>query len=116
MHAQEVDSDITFTADNASHIYLNGLRIGETWDWTKPFSINTNDSNDDNVELNSGTNVLAIAAWDGGQIAGINGEFVFEDGQRFGTSDVESWKVYNADIYPTPCNTNNAPKVADYYL
>ena len=102
--ADEPVAKIHFTADNASHVYLNGVRIGETWDWQKGFEIDTAGSD---VELKSGVNVLAIAAWDGGQVAGINGKFEMADGTTFGTSDIEGWKVYNADKNPDSCATNN---------
>ncbi|MCB4394064.1 hypothetical protein FZZ91_02965, partial [Synechococcus sp. HB1133] len=108
--ADEPVAKIHFTADNASHIYLNGERIGETWDWRQGFEIDTAGSD---VELKSGINVLAIAGWDGGQVAGINGEFEMADGTVFGTSNVEGWKVYNADINPTACKTNNGNEEAN---
>jgi Ca2+-binding RTX toxin-like protein len=92
---------IHFTADNASHLYLNGRRIGETWDWKRGFEIDVSDG----VRFREGMNVLAIAAWDGGQIAGINGRFEMPDGTTFGTSDVEEWKVWNADTNPDSCTT-----------
>ena len=102
--ADEPAAKIHFTADNASHIYLNGVRIGETWDWQRGFEIDTAGSD---VELKSGLNVLAIAAWDGGQVAGINGKFEMAGGSiTFGTS-TDGWKVYNADNNPDSCATNN---------
>tara|TARA_Y100001938_G_scaffold132437_1_gene190713 strand:+ start:216 stop:638 length:423 start_codon:yes stop_codon:yes gene_type:complete len=103
--ADEPAAKIHFTADNASHIYLNGVRIGETWDWRQGFKIDTAGSD---VELKSGVNVLAIAAWDGGQVAGINGKFEMADGTTFGASDIEGWRVYNADLKPTACKTDKS--------
>ena len=117
----EVDKDklkpgIYITADNGSHIYLNGKQLkfdlgnGETapgtWDWRQGFYRPLEE-----VVLKAGKNVLAIAAWDSEEIAGINSHFKFTaDGQNDGqkgieisTSDTDGWWVYNADTVKDPC-------------
>lgn len=98
---KEVDKNepgISFTADNGSHIYLNGeqLRDGYTWDWRIGFDIPL-----DEIVLKAGKNVLAIAGWDSEEIAGINGNFRFSDDVEIGTSS-EGWKVFNADWKQEP--------------
>ena len=95
------DPGIWFTADNGSHIYLNGKQLKVeledgstqpgTWDWREGFYLPLND-----IVLRAGKNVLSIAGWDSEEIAGINGNFKFSDDVEIGTS-TEGWKVYNAD-------------------
>ena len=54
--ADEPAANIHFTADNASHVYLNGVRIGETWDWRQGFEIDTAGS-DGLVEIRNSNNI-----------------------------------------------------------
>ena len=93
---QATAQKISFTADNASHIYINGIKIGGTWNWHDEFII-------EDFNLQQGDNILSIVAWDGESIAAINGLFEMPDGNKFGTSST-GWKVWNADKQPDNCN------------
>ena len=108
---EEVDKDepgIWFTADNGSHIYLNGEQLKfdlgneepapGTWDWRQGFYRSLDD-----VVLKAGKNVLAIAAWDSEEIAGINGQFKFSEDVIISTSTEDGWWVYNADTRKDAC-------------
>ena len=90
--AQEQNlSKFKFTADNQAQIFLNGELLGTTnQDWK-----NVNEAS--GTTFLEGINVLAIAAWDVGQIAGINGTFEFSGTEEpFGTSS-DGWLSYVAD-------------------
>ena len=93
---QATAQKISFTADNASHVYINGVKIGGTNNWHQEFIIN-------NFNLQQGDNILGIVAWDSESIAAINGLFEMPDGNKFGTSST-GWKVFNADKQPNNCN------------
>ena len=54
-----------------------------------------------------GENVLAITAWDSESIAAINGTFEMPDGTKFGTHDVNEWKVFKADVDLENCKNNS---------
>jgi regulation of enolase protein 1 (concanavalin A-like superfamily) len=76
-------ADITVTCDNGYDLYVNGALVGSdgTWEQAQTYQ---------DVALQSGTNVIALACTDTGGVAGLLGEFTV-DGQRTGTST--SWKV-----------------------
>ena len=87
--------------DNASQGFLTGEKIGASSNWKKdPVKIKNFDG------LREGDNVLAITAWDSDSIAAINGTFKMADGTSFGTSDVDQWKVFQADVDLEDCNNS----------
>ena len=94
---------ITFTADNAAEIFINGESLGQTNNWQNPFTFSVEDLN-----LQQGTNVIGIAAWDSEGIAAMSGEFVMPDGTEFGTSD-PGWLAFPADQIPRDDNGANNP-------
>jgi autotransporter-associated beta strand protein len=104
--ADEAIGTITFTADNAASVYLNGEFLGHTDDWRQPYNFQ-------NLKLNQGKNVVAIAAWDSEGIAAMSGEFLMPDGTEFGTTDYEDWLVFPADKQPGPNNQANNPYSKD---
>ena len=101
--ADEATGVITFTADNAAQIFINGESLGQTNDWTQPFKFDVEDLN-----LQQGTNVIGIAAWDSEGIAAMSGEFVMPDSTEFGTSDA-GWLAFPADQNPRSNNSAGNP-------
>ena len=87
--------NISFTADNAAQVYLNGELLKDsnnnptTNDWTKPFKFT-------DLSLKQGENVIGIAAWDQEGIAAMSGQFVMPDGTKFGSTNYEAWLVFPA--------------------
>jgi hypothetical protein len=90
--------NLRITSDNAADIYLNGKFVASTNDWTKPYDFT-------GLDIQSGTNVLAILAYDVGGIAGLSGRFNVPTG-AFGTSNTSGWKVLNVD--PESLTDNSA--------
>ena len=76
--AEDTLVEITFTADNAAQIFLNGKSLGQVNDWKKPFEFQ-------GLDLRQGKNVIGIAAWDQECIAAMSGEFRVPNGTEFGT-------------------------------
>ena len=101
-NADQAKGNISFTADNAAQVFLNGKSLGQTNDWTKPFTF-------ENLELQQGQNVIGIAAWDSEGIAAMSGEFKMPDGTEFGTTNSTEWLVFPADKNPTSSNSANNP-------
>jgi hypothetical protein len=66
------DANVVFwtTTDNISEIYLNGVQVGTTTDWTTPFSFSLTG------KLLTGKNVLAIAGHDLGGVAAMQAQLV----------------------------------------
>ncbi|MCB4400692.1 autotransporter-associated beta strand repeat-containing protein, partial [Synechococcus sp. MU1625] len=98
---------ITFTADNAAQIFVNGESLGQTDNWKEPFTYEVEDLN-----LQQGLNVIGIAAWDQEGIAAMSGEFVMPDGTEFGTSD-KGWLAFPADKNPKKNNQKDDPYKAN---
>lgn len=93
---------ITFTADNAAQIFLNGEPLKDagglsyTNDWKSPFVFKLGS------ELSQGENVIGVAAWDHESIAAMSGMFNMADGTKFGTSS-EGWLVFDAGVNVNTC-------------
>ena len=96
------DGLITFTADNAAEIFINGESLGQTDNWTKPVEFDV-----DKANLQQGSNVIGIAAFDAQGIAAMSGQFVMPDGTKFGTN--AGWIAFPADKNPGPGNQPNNP-------
>ena len=94
--------NISFTADNAAEVFLNGESLGQTNDWTQPFTF-------ENLELQQGKNVIGIAAWDSEGIAAMSGQFKMPDGTEFGTTNFAEWLVFPADKNPNSSNSAGSP-------
>lgn len=100
--ADEARGNIKFTADNAAEVFLNGKSLGQTNNWTQPFTFT-------NLSLQQGKNVIGIAAWDSEGIAAMSGLFNMPDGTTFGSSNVDAWLVFPADKNPTSANSAKNP-------
>jgi hypothetical protein len=81
------DANVNFwtTTDNFSEIYLNGAMVGNTTDWTAPFSFNLTG------KLLLGKNVLSIAAHDAGLVAAMQAQLLMGTTVLLGSSS-SSWK------------------------
>ena len=93
---------ISFTADNAAQVFLNGKSLGQTSDWNSPYEFI-------NLELQQGKNVIGIAAWDSEGIAAMSGQFKMPDGTEFGTTNFAEWLVFPADKNPNSSNSAGLP-------
>ena len=96
--ADQAKGNISFTADNAAEVFLNGKSLGQTNDWKKPFTF-------EELELQQGQNVIGIAAWDSEGIAAMSGEFKMPDSTEFGTTNSTEWLVFPADKNPNSSNS-----------
>ena len=101
-NADQAKGNISFTADNAAEVFLNGKSLGQTNDWTKPFTF-------EGLELQQGQNVIGIAAWDSEGIAAMSGKFNMPDGTKFGTTNNQGWWVFPADKNPNSSNSAGKP-------
>jgi hypothetical protein len=94
------DANVVFwtTTDNFSEIYLNGVQVGTTTDWTKPFSFSLTG------KLLTGKNVLAIAGHDSGGVARTN-----PSGWANAAFDDSSWLTPVAESQTTQPWGNKMP-------
>lgn len=81
--------NLKITSDNGADVFLNGVLVGKTDNWTIPYDFT-------GLPVKAGRNVLAVLAYDVGGIAGLSGRFEVPSGS-FGTSNVSGWKVKNID-------------------
>ena len=94
--------NLKITSDNGADVFLNGVLVGKTDNWTIPYDFT-------GLPVKAGRNVLAVLAYDVGWIAGLSGRFEVPSGS-FGTSNISGWKVKNID---PESNTDNSSASQD---
>ena len=82
------DANVVFwtTTDDFSEIYLNGVMVGSTNDFTMPFSFSLTG------KLLNGYNVIAVAAHDAGSVAAMQAQLVLAGTSVLVGSSSTGWK------------------------